>query len=141
MRRTLVVAGVIVRSGRVLIGQRRSTDRHPFKWEFPGGKIEDGESPADALRRELREELGIEAVIGPEVARYQHKYPNRPTFLLLFHRVESFSGEPRNLCFEQIVWELPGNLPSYDFLEGDVEFVRKLAEGRGPGEQVQPTSA
>ena len=62
----MVVAAVIQRDRQVLIGQRRASDRHALKWEFPGGKVELHESPRDALKRELREELGIEAEIGPE---------------------------------------------------------------------------
>ncbi len=66
----MVVAGVIVRNGLYLIGQRKNGDRHPLKWEFPGGKVERGETPREALARELQEELGIAAVIGREIARY-----------------------------------------------------------------------
>jgi 8-oxo-dGTP diphosphatase len=117
----LVVAAVIERDGRILIGQRRSSDPHPLKWEFPGGKVEPPETLEDALIRELSEELAIEATIGAEIARY-----DRSPIELIFYRVMQFQGEPRNLAFEQIVWEPPSKLPAYDFLDGDVEFVRFL---------------
>jgi mutator protein MutT len=65
-----VVAAVIQNSGKILIAQRKATRRHPGKWEFPGGKVEPGETPPAALRRELGEELGIDAEIGAEEARY-----------------------------------------------------------------------
>jgi 8-oxo-dGTP diphosphatase len=125
----LVVAGVIERSGRILIAQRRRTGRHPLKWEFPGGKVEPGEDPRRALQRELREELGIRAALGAELGRYDVRYGSGPLVRLLFYEVTSFEGEPRNLDFEQILWERRLNLAAYDFLEGDVEFVRRLAGG------------
>jgi 8-oxo-dGTP diphosphatase len=124
-----VAAALIVRGGRILIGQRKKADSHGLKWEFPGGKIERGESTVDALARELEEELGIQARIGREIIRYSWSYPKRATILLMFHRVTEFSGEPQNLAFERIAWEEPSKLPAYDFLEGDVDFVRRLAAG------------
>src|SRR6516225_4802769 len=71
-----VVAALIVRDGRVLVCQRTRHQTMPLKWEFPGGKIEDGEQPRDALRRELDEELGIDAQIGDEVVHMRHEYKN-----------------------------------------------------------------
>lgn len=130
-RQTLVVAGVLRREGKVLIGQRQAGDRHGLKWEFPGGKVEHRESPAEALRRELREELGIEAVIGRELARYEHARPRKSRLLLMFLRVESFEGEPQAIAFEQIRWEEPSRLPEYDFLDGDLDFVKRMAESAG----------
>ncbi len=126
----IVVAGILQRDGKFLIGQRMARDRHGLKWEFPGGKVELGETPKQALRRELREELGVDAVIGPEVARYEHTAPGRPPLILLFHKVDSFEGEPEPKTFEQILWELPDSLPHYDFLDGDLDFIRRIARGR-----------
>lgn len=124
---TTVVAAVIHRDGQILIGQRPTGKQHPLKWEFPGGKVEPGEDPRDALARELAEELDIRPETGPEIARYQYQYPARPPILLIFFKVDRFYGEPRNLVFERIAWVAPRDLPSYDFLDGDVEFVRTLA--------------
>jgi 8-oxo-dGTP diphosphatase len=124
-----VVAAVIERDGRILIGQRRKSDSHGLKWEFPGGKVERGEAPAAALARELEEELGIQARIGREIVRYFHEYPKRATILLIFYSVTVFSGDPQSLAFETIRWETPDKLPQYDFLDGDVDFVRRLASG------------
>jgi 8-oxo-dGTP diphosphatase len=121
-----VVAAVIERGGRILIGQRKRGSKHSLKWEFPGGKVEPGETPPAALQRELREELAIEAVIGEELASYDVRYPGGPLTHLRFYRVSGFTGEPHNLDFEQIVWERRGALAAYDFLEGDVAFVAQL---------------
>jgi 8-oxo-dGTP diphosphatase len=131
MNRTVikVVAAVIQREEKILIGQRSRFDTHPLKWEFPGGKLEPGESPAHGLARELREELGISAHVGHEIARYEHRYPRRASILLMFYSVTDFRGEPHSLVFERIVWEKPDRLPLYDFLDGDVDFVRRLASG------------
>jgi 8-oxo-dGTP diphosphatase len=121
-----VVAAVIQRNGRILICQRKG-GRHALKWEFPGGKIEPGEDARSALTRELLEELRIEARIGTLLHAETVYYPGGPAIRLQFYQVTDFSGEPVNLQFEQIVWEEPRNLPGYDFLDGDVEFVRKIA--------------
>lgn len=123
-----VVAAVIERDGRILIGQRRRKGRHAFKWEFPGGKVEPGETPEEALRRELREELEIEAEIGDAIRLIRHQYPGRSPIEIIFFTVRQFTGDPQNLAFEQIEWTPRNSLPGYDFVEADIEFVRQLAE-------------
>ena len=122
-----VVAAVIERDALILIGQRKRGDRHPLKWEFPGGKVEPGEDPRDALARELHEELAIQAVIGEQIDAYEFQYPHRTPTRLLFFRVRNFTGEPVNQAFEQIAWDRAENLAAYDFLEGDVDFVKRLS--------------
>src|SRR5438309_8681249 len=87
-----VVAGLIWQDGKILVCQRTRHQTMPLKWEFPGGKIEEGEQPRDALRRELDEELGIAAVIGNEVARIRHEYPNGSAVELRFYDVREYSG-------------------------------------------------
>ena len=123
-----VVAAVIERDGQILIGQRKAGGRHALKWEFPGGKVEPGEGPRAALARELREELGMEAQIGEEIERYDFSYAAQPPTHLIFFRVTEFAGEPANLDFAQIAWVERQRLPDYDFLEGDVAFVKRLAQ-------------
>ena len=125
-----VAAAVIERDGMILIGQRRRTDSHPLKWEFPGGKVERGETPSGALERELQEELGIAASVGHEIIRYEHRYPKRSSILLIFYWVTRFTGDPANLAFERIEWVPLKSLPDMDFLDGDVDFVRRLAAGQ-----------
>ncbi len=124
----VVVAAVVEREGRILIGQRKSGGKHPLKWEFPGGKVELGEEPRAALARELREELAIAAEIGEQLDRYDVRYGDGPLTDLIFYRVTRFEGEPQNLDFEQITWELPRRLRDYDFLAGDIAFIGKLLE-------------
>ena len=127
--RGVVVAAVIEQhDGKILACQRKANDRHALKWEFPGGKLEAGESPRDALRRELTEELGIEARIGNEVARYEFTYPNKTPIQLIFFEVPEYSGEIENRIFAQLKWCEPGDLPGMDFLDGDIDFVRRLAK-------------
>jgi 8-oxo-dGTP diphosphatase len=122
-----VVAAVIERDGRILIGQRKAGGRHALKWEFPGGKVEPGEEPRAAVVRELQEELGIEAVAGEQLDAYDVQYPGGPLTHLSFYRVTGFIGEPQNLDFEQIVWESPERLRDYDFLAGDIQFLKRFS--------------
>jgi len=129
MQPAVVVAAIIRRDNRILICRRGADSAHALKWEFPGGKVEAGESPSQALRRELREELSIEARVGDEIERYEFCYPGKRPILLIFHVVDEFVGEPRNCIFADILWAPPAELPGFDFLEGDVEFVKRLAAG------------
>lgn len=129
---TTVVAAVIERDGLILIGQRERTARHPLKWEFPGGKVNSDETPEAALVRELQEELAIEARIDREITRYNYQYPGRTPILLVFYRVAQFEGDPVNQAFERIAWVPSDTLPEYDFLEGDLDFIKMLTPGRGP---------
>lgn len=125
---TKVVAGIIERDGKVLICRRRPDQAHPLKWEFPGGKLEEGESPEEALIRELSEELGIEAVAGSELMRYEFAYPAKQPVLLIFIHVTEWLGEIENRIFESIAWENRDALGGYDFLEGDARFLDMFCE-------------
>jgi 8-oxo-dGTP diphosphatase len=125
-----VVAGLIIQDGKILVCQRTRHQTMPLKWEFPGGKIEEGEQPRDALRRELEEELGIDAIIGNEVARIQHEYPNGGMVELRFFEVRQYRKEIENRIFKDIQWALPPNLPNFDFLEADLTLVNDLAAGK-----------
>jgi 8-oxo-dGTP diphosphatase len=133
---TIVVAAVIERENRVLICRRRADHAHPLKWEFAGGKVEANEMPADALARELEEELGIRAEIGPEIADYEYAYPGRPPIRLIFYAVMKFAGQVENRVFEEIRWERRERLPQYDFLEGDLDFVKTLAGNSSPDSAI-----
>jgi len=125
-----VVASLIEKDGKLLVCQRTRHQTMPLKWEFPGGKIEEGEQPRDALRRELEEELGIVATIGDEIKRIQHEYPNGGMVELRFFLVRQYAGEIENRIFKDVQWSEPKALPSYDFLEADETLVRDLAAGK-----------
>ncbi len=125
-----VVAGLIVQDGKLLVCQRTRHQTMPLKWEFPGGKIEEGEQPRDALRRELEEELGIVATVGDEVARIQHEYPNGGMVELRFYVVREFQRELENRIFRDLQWAQPKDLPKFDFLEADLTLVKDLAAGK-----------
>jgi len=130
---TQVVAAILERDGEILICQRKPDGAHPLKWEFPGGKVEAGEIPEQALARELQEELAIRAVVGAEIARYEYAYPGRTPILLSFYRVREFNGEPRNLAFHAMCWASVERLSEHDFLEGDREILRILSGRDAPG--------
>ena len=115
----------------MLIGQRRREDSSPLKWEFPGGKVRDGEAPEAALARELREELGVTLTKSVEMGRVRHRYPALADELeIRFFAAALEQGEPEPLCFEQIAWVLPKELGDYDFLAANRELIANLATGK-----------
>jgi len=120
-----VTAAVIRRDGLVLIGKRRAGDFYGGFWEFPGGKIEDGESPEECLKRELAEELGIECAIGPLLTDTFFRYPERNIRLYSF-LVDSITGEPGALEHDEISWVPPGELSWYAFVPADVPIIQAV---------------
>lgn len=124
-----VVAGLIFDGQKLLVCQRHHTAAFPLKWEFPGGKVESGESARVALARELKEELDIDAGAMRLVHQHTHAYPDGPDVLLHFFYVRDYQGEIKNLVFEQIAWSKLSDLINFDFLEGDLPLVRQLAHG------------
>ena len=126
-----VVAAVIEREDRrLLIGQRRKDDSSPLKWEFPGGKVREGEAAGAALARELREELDVTLTKYVEIGRVRHQYAGSPDELEIRFFATKVEGEAKPECFEQIAWVLPKELESYDFLAANRELVANLATGR-----------
>lgn len=125
-----VSCGIIEFNGRVLAAQRSHWMRIPLKWEFPGGKIEDGELPEDCLRRELMEELGIEVAIDHPLPAATHDYPSLRVTLYPFV-CRLVDGTPTNHEHADIVWLTPENLMTIDWAEADIPIVRTYLKGIG----------
>ena len=123
----VVAAALFDDGGRVLIAQRPAGKALAGRWEFPGGKVTAGESERDALRRELREELGIEIIAARPFMRLTHAYEERDVELSLWI-VERFSGSPRSLDAQALKWVAPAQLPGEDILEADRPFIAALLE-------------
>jgi 8-oxo-dGTP diphosphatase len=129
---TTVVAGIISRDSRLLICQRKRDGSSPLKWEFPGGKVDRGESLETALIRELSEELGIRATIGREIWRTSFQYPGKPEpLIVVFNLADAGSQIPKMdpESFEQIAWVRPADLAGYDFLPANAELIGQLVSG------------
>lgn len=125
-----MAAALIVRHGEILIGQRRPDQPMGSLWEFPGGKIEPGETAPQALIRELGEELGIEAQIGPRVTHIRHNYRHGGAVDLQFFVVREFAGEIANQIYQQVRWVRLEDLAAYEFLAADRGLVKDLAAGK-----------
>ncbi len=128
----VIVTAVIQRDDhRILIGQRRRNDTSPLKWEFPGGKVEQGETPEAALARELQEELSASLEKCVELGRVRHKYATMSEELeIRFYAASIKEGEITPNEFEQIVWALPKELANYDFLAANSQLIAQIATGR-----------
>jgi len=128
-----VAVGILRKERLVLACRRKSTARYPLKWEFPGGKLEPGETPDQALRRELREELGIMASVGPEFHRQEWTYDEGSgddgavsSYRVFYYIVPRYTGEITNKTFHEIRWVTVPELGRMDVLEGNREAVRLL---------------
>jgi 8-oxo-dGTP diphosphatase len=123
-----VTAAILANNGRLLIAQRRPTSSLPNKWEFPGGKVEAGETPEECLKREMEEEFGIDVSVreylGESVFDYQ-----LGTIRLLAFRVTWNGGSFVVKAHKAIEWVLLTDLPKYDFAPADVPFIDKLRRG------------
>ena len=128
IRRITVTAAVLEKDGWILIARRKRGDRLADKWEFPGGKIEEGETPEACLRRELQEELGIDVSVGGFVGRSCHRYSHGEIELLAYRAIH-LSGDFQLHDHEEIRWVLPADLASHDFSAADIPIVKLLLEG------------
>ncbi len=133
MERLRVVAAVFRRGDALLVTRRPDRPGRPGQWEFPGGKVEPGESEPDALRRELREELGCDAQVDALLLRHAHRYPELDVELAFYRCTLAPGAEPAAIGVAELVWAPEGTLASYDFLEADRAVLDDLARAsRGP---------
>ena len=128
-----VVAGVLFHGGRILLCQRHERAAFPLKWEFPGGKIEAGESGETALRRELEEELTIQVGALRPMFFHRHCYASGLEVKLHFFHIFDYRGELKNMVFQTIRWVKINDIENYDILEGDIPFVQQLRAGNVKG--------
>jgi 8-oxo-dGTP diphosphatase len=120
----VVAAAVVEREGRVMLCQRLPNAHNGLKWEFPGGKLEAGETPEAALARELREELDIDVAVGRVRDAVFHRYPDRDV-LVLFYRCSISSGDPTAVQCNAVAWVKPEDMSCYDFAGADLVFVKR----------------
>ncbi|WP_024551814.1 pyrimidine (deoxy)nucleoside triphosphate diphosphatase [Franconibacter helveticus 513] len=124
-----VVAAIIERHGKILLAQRPAGGDQPGLWEFPGGKVESGESQPQALARELKEELGIQATPGNYVASHERDVSGRRIHLHAWH-VADFSGEPIAHCHSSLVWCEPAEALRYDLAPADIPLLVAFMSAR-----------
>jgi len=123
----VVIGGLIYQNEKVLICQRKEGGDHPLKWEFPGGKQKNYENNQEALKRELKEELGIEINEMIYFDEYLYEYKKLSKKLkLVFFQIFQFEGEIQNKVHQQLKWIDISKLGDYDFLEGDFKIINKL---------------
>ena len=122
---TPVVTGLIRKNGKILLGLRPKGESLAGAWEFPGGKIDAGESPEHALHRELQEELGIEAEVGKLRLAHTHSYGERGV-LLIFFDVNFWKGEPKTLYHEDLKWIEPEELGTLTIPEANRNILSRL---------------
>ena len=126
-----VVAAIVIKEGRILITKRKEGSFMAGRWEFPGGKVESGEKPREALKREIKEELSLEIKINDLYCVKQHIYDlgvKKRTVRLFFYEAQIVRGEIKCVGCSEYIWVLHKELKDYDFVDGDAEIVRKLSE-------------
>jgi 8-oxo-dGTP diphosphatase len=129
MRSVRVVAAVVRRGEAILITRRHDGAERGGLWEFPGGKVEQGEDEPAALRREIREELGCTVEVGHLILRHRHRYPDLEVELAFYACALPAGEEPRLLGVAAMEWAAATSLGSYPFCEADVPVLDRIAEG------------
>ena len=123
-----VTAAIINKNGRVLIAQRKAAGKLPYKWEFPGGKIESGETPEECLKREMEEEFSIDVSVGEYLGESIYHY-DHGSIRLIAYRTTWNEDEIEIKAHKAIKWVKIGELKDYDFAPADIPFVEKTKEG------------
>ena len=121
-----MVAALIEQEGRVLVAQRRADQAHPLSWEFPGGQVEPGESPSQALVREIQEELACSIEVGAVVDVVFFAY-EAFDLIMPVYRATIRAGEPVARQVAAVVWVTRAQLPTLAFTPADLPLVRRLA--------------
>ena len=125
MKEIQVTGALIKKNDKYLIGRRGPNEKSPGLWEFPGGKIEEGETPIECIKRELKEELNINAEIGDLVTKYNYDYPN-VSYLLYFFKIKSYVGEFKIIVHDKLEWVSLNDFHKYDFLRGDTPLINQM---------------
>ena len=121
-----IAAAILFREGRILICRRGEGGSCAFLWEFPGGKLEPGETPAECAVRECREELGVSVRLGPVFARTSYDYPEG-SLSFIFYKGEILSGDPQKRVHPEMRWVRPSELTDYPFCPADRDVVQRLS--------------
>ena len=123
-----VTAAILNNNGRLLIAQRKPTGKLPNKWEFPGGKVDSGETPEYCLKREMKEEFDIDVSVGDYLGESIYHY-DHGSIKLLAYKATWIAGKFTIKDHKAIEWVAIGELPEYDFAPADIPFVEKLRRG------------
>ena len=126
---TRVAVGILHRNGKILACQRKKGSRYGLKWEFPGGKLEPGETVEHCLGRELEEELSLQIGSIDRVEVQTSHYADGGLYEVAYCHVSTFRGDPVNHVFETIRWVTPQELAALDILDGNRDIVKRLAGG------------
>lgn len=124
-----VIAAIIRQQEKILICRRGEGGYCAFLWEFPGGKLEPGETMEKCLIRECKEELDIIIKVHDVYASFKYKYPDREIEFTFFN-AEIFEGEVKALVHKEVRWVLPCELMNYEFCPADIEIVHRIYEGK-----------
>ena len=120
-----VASGVIIKNNKILIGLRAEGDSGAGMWEFPGGKIELNESSEDAIKRELKEELDIEATVNQKIMKYSHRFKNR-IYEISFFEINKFTGSIKKNVHDDLQWIELESLKKYRFISGDLLLIDRI---------------
>ncbi|MDL1973095.1 MAG: 8-oxo-dGTP diphosphatase MutT [Deltaproteobacteria bacterium] len=120
-----VTAAIIENDGKILIAKRKSDDRLKGRWELPGGKIRGGETPEQCLKREIKEELGIDIEVGRFFTSSKFTYPHISIELLVYF-AKWKGGDIRVLAHDEVRWVYPHELLDYSFADADLPVVKRL---------------
>lgn len=123
-----VAVGIIINNGKILCCQRRKDMRYGLQWEFPGGKMQTGESARECLKRELREEINISVVNIEPYGKHIQSYSDNGVFEVHYFLIKDYKGEVMNNVFESICWLSPVEFDTLPFLEGNKPVLGRLKE-------------